>query len=419
MAAMPAKKGNRFPRGSCWNCGEKGHFKPSCPKPLRTKPVQNDGKSVPGKTHTNSPAGSANAAIAAIDDEGDGAWAVLELSDIEDDLPGLLSESDVESDEEGNSLTSSYFPAMDDTFASFAQACSVDPEGCDVEGLAAGVMPKASGLSRIALLDSGTTCHISPYRSEFLNYRELPARVFQAANKQSFSAVGSGDLVLEVPNGAKTSKLTLNDVLYSPAISYILISIGKLDTLGHRVEFRDGRCTIFFLPANSVVGTIPKSARGLYHIQKSPHVPADDAEHAAMAQLTVMELHHRMGHIAPGAAKKLVTEGLVSGVELRPDGEELTFCASCIFAKASRKPVPKGRDPAHRATAFGEEVHSDIWGPARIQTLGHRHYYVTFTDDFSRLTHLHLLRRKAETFAAYREFEAWCHTQMRVPIWTL
>src|SRR5882762_2518485 len=135
-----------------------------------------------------------------------------------------------------------------------------------------------------------------------------------------------------------------------------------------------------------------------------------------MPKLTVMELHRRLGHVAPDVARRQVENGLVSGIMLRPDGNDITFCDSCTYAKATRKPVPKERDPGHRATSFGLEVHSDVWGPAPVQTLSHRQYYVSFTDDFSRLTHLYLLRRKNETFAAYKEYEAWCHTQMNARI---
>jgi len=129
-----------------------------------------------------------------------------------------------------------------------------------------------------------------------------------------------------------------------------------------------------------------------------------------------MELHRRLGHIAPMAVKKLVGNGLVSGIAMTNDAEESTFCASCTYAKATRKPVPKARDESNRAKMFGEEIHSDLWGPAPVQTLGHRQYYVSFTDDFSRLTHLYLLRRKSDTFQAYKEYEAWCRTQMGMPI---
>ena len=114
--------------------------------------------------------------------------------------------------------------------------------------------------------------------------------------------------------------------------------------------------------------------------------------------------------------KKLVEGGLVSGIAMTYGAEENTFCASCTYAKATRKSVPKVRDDANRTTAFGEEIHSDLWGPAPVQMLSHCHYYVSFTDDFSRLTHLYLLRRKSDTFQAHKEYEAWCQTQMGMPI---
>src|SRR5713101_2255395 len=207
----------------------------------------------------------------------------------------------------------------------------------------------------VALIDSGTTCHISPYCDKFTNYRDSPVWAFQAANKQSFSAVGSGDLTLELPNGTRTSTLTLTDVLYSPDVGYTLVSIGKLNALGYSISFDDGMCTIHS-PNNSVVGRIPKSAHGLYKVTgptNSPETDAGEGSALVTPQLTVMELHRHMGHIALGTAKKLVTDGLVSGIDLQPEGQEPTFCESCTYAKALHKPLLKEHDPEHCMKAFG------------------------------------------------------------------
>ncbi len=72
-----------------------------------------------------------------------------------------------------------------------------------------------------------------------------------------------------------------------------------------------------------------------------------------------------------------------------------------------------------RATKIGEEVHSDLWGPAPVATLGGRCYYITFTDDCARLTQLHLLKSKDEAYQAYKEFEAWLETQLGARVKTL
>ena len=43
---------------------------------------------------------------------------------------------------------------------------------------------------------------------------------------------------------------------------------------------------------------------------------------------------------------------------------------------------------------------------------GGRKYYIMFTDDATRLTHLYLLWTKDEAFRTYKEYEAWSQTQL-------
>jgi len=124
------------------------------------------------------------------------------------------------------------------------------------------------------------------------------------------------------------------------------------------------------------------------------------------------QLHRRMGHISPIIAEKLVKNGFVTGVRLETTAAgDPFFCESCVYAKATRKPVSKTRE-GERATEFGGEVHSDLWGPSPVQSLGRKRYYITFTDDKTRLTNLYFLAKKDEAFASYKEYDAWCNTQL-------
>jgi hypothetical protein len=66
----------------------------------------------------------------------------------------------------------------------------------------------------------------------------------------------------------------------------------------------------------------------------------------------------------------------------------------------------------YEKSTFGQEIHSDVWGPAPIESKGGKHYYVTHIDDCSQLTHLTLLRKKSEAPVAYKDFDAWCKTQL-------
>ena len=131
--------------------------------------------------------------------------------------------------------------------------------------------------------------------------------------------------------------------------------------------------------------------------------------------VSIEKLHQLMGHIAPEAAKALVEKGLVEGFKLDDSSKMPSTCDSCEYGKAHRKPIKRERE-APRAGKIGDEVHSDVWGPSPIQTIGGREYYSTYTDDHSRYLNLYLQRLKSETFAAYKRYEAYLLHQKWVHI---
>jgi len=143
-----------------------------------------------------------------------------------------------------------------------------------------------------------------------------------------------------------------------------------------------------------------------------------ESANIAVEAVTLEQLHHQMGHISPGIAKKLVTEGFVTGVCLVSTANAEFSCKSCVYAKATRKSVPKAHE-GECAKKFGEEVDSDLLGPAPVKTKGGQCYYITFIDDYTHMTHLYLLCTKADAFNAYKDFEAWCGNQLKAPICVL
>src|SRR5882724_9737193 len=125
--------------------------------------------------------------------------------------------------------------------------------------------------------------------------------------------------------------------------------------------------------------------------------------------LSMADAHCRLGHIPPDAVKRLCQHGLITGLTLNLD-TELTRCNSCAHAKLTCKPVPKERN-GKRADSPGAEVHTDVWGPSPVKSLGGKLYYISFTDDKTRYTRVYLLALKSEAFKAYLSFEAWLKTQ--------
>ena len=75
----------------------------------------------------------------------------------------------------------------------------------------------------------GSTQHLSLYLNQFTTFADIPPKPFTAANRQEFHAVGSGKMVIDVPDGMDVSKMKLTKVLYSSEVGYTLISVGHLN----------------------------------------------------------------------------------------------------------------------------------------------------------------------------------------------
>ena len=96
-------------------------------------------------------------------------------------------------------------------------------------------------------------------------------------------------------------------------------------------------------------------------------------------------------------------------------GSEVVVCESCEWAKGERKSVSKVRE-SERCTTVGDEIHSDLWGKAPIESINQKLYYMTFTDDYSRYTNVYFLHKKDEAFDSYKAYEAWLMNQYNARI---
>jgi hypothetical protein len=66
---------------------------------------------------------------------------------------------------------------------------------------------------------------------------------------------------------------------------------------------------------------------------------------------------------------------------------------------------------ATRENGILELVHSDVFGPITIPSLGGSMYYISFIDDFSRKTWIHFLRKKSKVFEIFKEFKSFVENQ--------
>jgi len=288
---------------SCWNCGELGHFSSKCDKPRKSKDSESSVKPDPKKEETSAAAVDSSSddegAWAADEIEDDGAdWfqevvdseneadSVGDVADWFEEVVGTLKpdgsdeeESDwfeeavAEEDLEGNSSRCSNLVSVEDELGvhddlpELLSLSDSEDEDSDVEEEFSNrekedvsiedlfdmsgevfIVAESVQAARMAeLYESGCTNHISPYRSRFENFQGTTPCNFRAANKQTFSTMGKGDLVIDVPHGHSSTQLRLHDMLYSlysAEVGYTLVSVGRLDEARFTVTFGGGKCVL-------------------------------------------------------------------------------------------------------------------------------------------------------------------------------
>ena len=265
-------------------------------------------------------------------------------------------------------------------------------------------LPTHQSEVEVELYDSGASRHMSPFRHCFTNYQTIPPRAITAANKRTFYAIGTGDLKVDVPNGNMSTPVLLRNTLHAPEMALTIVSIGRITSTGNSVTFGNNTCEIKN-KSGKTIGSIPASSNGLFKVEHS-HFAANAH---AVEQVDMHTLHRRLGHISANAIRSLIRNHAIDGVQLVDDGSQI-ICDSCEYAKLTRKPIRSER-VAPPAKHFGAEVHTNLWGPSPISSLGGRRYYISFTDDHTRFTHVDILRTKDQALEAYKAFAAWAQTQ--------
>jgi len=295
-AAYNANASQRTQRikGNCHNCGKYGHMQKDCRGPGGGGA---SGKGKPDwKGKDKKPETAASAKDKANDDEPEGVWLMNKIS-------------------------------PEDERTSFTFATLTDPSGKQD--------------ARIKLLDSGASRHMLSHKDLFQDFVSITPKPITMADKHTFEAISKGSLLITLPNGQLSTKILLKDVLYAPKMGVTLISISRLTAAGYAALFRETLCKIFDEKRRKL-GEIPVN-KGLYCIKRPQKTFAGVAK--ANDVLTMREIHARLGHISPDSIRQMIKDGVITGITLDPSDTTMEKCDSYEYAKVTRKPIGKVRDP--------------------------------------------------------------------------
>ncbi|KAM2855117.1 hypothetical protein FF1_025475 [Malus domestica] len=241
------------------------------------------------------------------------------------------------------------------------------------------------------IIDSGATDHITNKSFCLDKFQNMPESTrVSVANGNGEPILGKGKLKL-------LSDKIESTALYVPSFPFQLLSISKitrtLDCLAifspHSVVFQD-RVTRKKIGEGYLLN-------GLYYLSKN----SKSLKHP-LASLSLSQDYHlwhlRLAHPSEHVMTKLF-----------PNSCKPTHaCEICQMSKATRLPFVSSKSITCK---LFEIVHSDIWGPSRVSSFDGYKYYVTFIDDYSRVTWVYLLKSKSEFFYAFKDFHKFIINQ--------
>lgn len=267
------------------------------------------------------------------------------------------------------------------------------------------------------LLDSGASRHFEPSRHKFLNYRALnegdPEAVkITSADGRDFRAEGVGSVEVKVMalDGRRIG-LLLKEVLHAARMPCGLVSVGMLVKKGYATHFEtDGA---YVLTPNRKPLFRVNVHNNIYPIITPPTIANAPHVEVALTAMTMEVFHQSMGHAHPVGLRKMVEDEVITGVELTE--KTMGQCEPCIKAKHTRAPIPHKRT-SPPVKEYGDRIHSDVWGPAPVQTPGGMNYYVTHIDEATDEVVISLLAKKSHVLDAYRVYRQWLKVHRGVKV---
>ncbi|KAL4272870.1 hypothetical protein GQ457_13G029760 [Hibiscus cannabinus] len=208
----------------------------------------------------------------------------------------------------------------------------------------------------------------------------------------------SGSIRLKNQDG---STRVLTNVRYVPSLKKNLISLGALESKGSVVTLRDG-----VLKVTSGALVLMKGIRknNLYYYQGSTVIGAVAAASEGDNLDSTLLWHMRLGHAGEKSLQILAKQGLLKGAKAC----KLQFCEHCVLGKQKRV---KFGTAIHDTKGILDYVHSDVWGPSKTPSLGGKHYFVTFVDDFSRRVWVYAMKSKDEVLKIFLKWKNMIENQ--------
>lgn len=252
----------------------------------------------------------------------------------------------------------------------------------------------------IWIIDSGASDHMCNNKSLLHDFQTIsnPSHV-SIANGHTVPVLGTGNVNL-------LSDIIKSCALYIPGFPFQLLSVSKLTkTLKCLAIFSEDGVIFQDRVTQKKIGE-GFCLDGLYYLSKSSIFANSQALSVQASSADQLLWHQRLAH-----PSSKVLASLFPSFDCKHH-----LCEVCVSSKFTRLPFPISQS---RTSNCFELVHSDIWGPAPVQSINGYKYFALFIDDFSRVTWLYLMKLKSDLMSVFTDFHSIVENQFSSKIHVL
>ncbi|GKC16338.1 putative RNA-directed DNA polymerase, partial [Tanacetum coccineum] len=214
------------------------------------------------------------------------------------------------------------------------------------------------------IIDSGASFHTTYCKEELERFKLRSGKVHLVDDK-TLDIAGVGDVVLKTSFG---TSWTLKDV-------------------------RDQQWKV---TKGSLVVTRGNKRGSLYLVE----VPSDGINAAINGRGNTTLWHQRLGHMSEKGMKILGSKGRILDLQKAIVG----FCKPCVLGKQKKVSFVKSGNTKKLQSL--ELIHTDVYVPTSVASIGGSRYYVTFIEDNSRKVWVYFLKNKSEVFNTFKKWKA-------------
>jgi hypothetical protein len=236
--------------------------------------------------------------------------------------------------------------------------------------LSAPALASASIIDPIWYLDSGATDHFTGNKASFTSYEDVTPFPISLGDESLILVEGKGSLTIATTTGYN---IQLKDVLYSPHFKNTsLLSIAKVTQAGVKITFTQGLVQLVDEGITVATGSYSPDT-GLYHLDQLPTRTSRALKATKSLTTTSLETwHRRFGHLNV----KYILNSVDSVRGLMIQNQYPFDCDPCHMSKITRATMESTYPEVLKP---GEYLTIDMWGPARVVSLGGNSYMLSTT----------------------------------------